>query len=206
VHLSTYGLTFERGTSYWGRRLRGELAAADEELERAMYETAIDRLTQAGFEHYEVSNFARPEKRCRHNEAYWLGKAYYAAGAGAARYLNGVRSMNHRSTTTYIRRVLAGESPVAESECLAPRERALELLVFALRRLEGVDRTWFHQQAGIELDPLAGELIAEFTNRRLMDDTGPGVRLTRQGLLISDAVFGRILAQVARPLRGTQCA
>jgi oxygen-independent coproporphyrinogen-3 oxidase len=205
-HLSTYGLTFERGTSYWSRRLRGELAAADEELERAMYETAIDRLTQAGFEHYEVSNFARPGKRCRHNEAYWLGQAYYAAGPGAARYLNGVRSMNHRSTTTYIRRVLAGESPVAESECLAPRQRALELLVFALRRLEGVDRTWFHQQAGIELDPLAGKAIAELVNRRLLIDTAARVQLTREGLLISDAVFGRILADVERPLRGTQCA
>jgi oxygen-independent coproporphyrinogen-3 oxidase len=169
------------------------LTPADEELERTMYETAIDRLTRAGFEHYEVSNFARPAKRCRHNEAYWLGQAYYAAGPGAARYLQGVRSMNHRSTTTYIRRVLGGHSAVAESERLSPVERALELLVFALRRLEGVNRAWFRREAGMELEPLAGHLITELASRRLMVDTGVAVRLTREGLLVSDAVFGRIL-------------
>ena len=71
-----------------------------------MYETAIDTLTAAGFEHYEVSNFARPGHRCRHNERYWLGEEYFAAGPGAARFVGGVRSTNHRSTTTYIDRVL----------------------------------------------------------------------------------------------------
>jgi oxygen-independent coproporphyrinogen-3 oxidase len=192
-HVSTYGLTFERGATFWGRRQRGELNAAEEELERAMYETAIDRLSPAGFEHYEVSNFARPDKRCRHNEAYWLGQSYYAAGPGAARYLNGVRSMNHRSTTTYIKRVLAGHSAVAESERLTPRDRALELLVFALRRLEGVNRAWFRRQTGIELDSLAGGLIDELVALRLMVDDTAAVRLTRDGLLVSDAVFSRIL-------------
>ena len=108
------------------------LQQADEELERAMYEAAIDTLTAAGFEHYEVSNLARPGHRCRHNERYWLGEEYFAAGPGAARYVAGVRSTNHRSTTTYIERVLRGDSPVAEEERLLPDDRARELLVFAL--------------------------------------------------------------------------
>ena len=131
-HISSYGLTFERGTAFWSRRLRGELAGADEELERDMYAAVIDRLTAAGFEHYEVSNFARPGRRSRHNQAYWSGDGYYAAGPGAARYVDGVRETNHRSTTTYLRRVLAGESPVAERERLDPEARARELLVFSL--------------------------------------------------------------------------
>ena len=86
-HVSTYGLTFERGTDYWSRRERGELAEVDEELEREMYALAIDRLTAAGFEHYEVSNFARPGHRSRHNQVYWSGDGYFAAGPGAARYV-----------------------------------------------------------------------------------------------------------------------
>jgi oxygen-independent coproporphyrinogen III oxidase len=98
-HVSTYGLTFERGARFWNRLQQGQIRSLTEELERAMYETAIDRLTTAGFEHYEVSNFAQQGKRCRHNEAYWLGEEYYAAGPGAARHLNGIRSINHRSTT-----------------------------------------------------------------------------------------------------------
>src|SRR6185437_14610604 len=111
-HISTYGLTFERGTTFWGRLSRGELRQANEELERDMYLAAIDTLGAAGFEHYEVSNFAQPGKRCRHNEVYWAGEEYYAAGPGAARYLDGRREMNHRSTTAWLKRVLADESPV----------------------------------------------------------------------------------------------
>ena len=88
-----------------------------------MYALAIDRLTAAGFEHYEVSNFARPGCRSRHNQTYWSGDGYFAAGPGAARYVDGVRETNHRSTTTYLKRVLAGESPVAEREELSPEAR-----------------------------------------------------------------------------------
>ena len=101
-HVSTYGLTWERGTSFTRQRDAGRLAQLDEELERAMYAEAIDALTAAGLEHYEVSNFARPGRRSRHNEVYWAGNEYFAAGPGAARYVDGVRETNHRSTTTYL--------------------------------------------------------------------------------------------------------
>ena len=84
-HVSTYGLTFERGTAFWSRLMAGELGRLDEELERSMYAAAIDTLYAAGFEHYEVSNFAQPGHRCRHNEAYWAGDGYFAVGPGAAR-------------------------------------------------------------------------------------------------------------------------
>ena len=153
-HISTYGLTFERGTAFWTRRERGELAEVDEELQREMYALAIDRLTAAGYEHYEVSNFARPGRRSRHNQVYWSGDGYFAAGPGAARYVDGVRETNHRSTTTYLQRVLAGESPVAEREQLDAEARARELLVFGLRRIEGVARRDFAARTGFEIDEL----------------------------------------------------
>ena len=153
-HISTYGLTFEKGTPFWSRLARDELTAAVEELERDMYLASIDRLTQSGWEHYEVSNFARPGRRSRHNEAYWSGLGYFAAGPGAARYVNGVRETNHRSTTTYLKRVLAGQSAVADRECLNPPQRAREFLVFSLRRLEGVARDAFCESTGGSLDEL----------------------------------------------------
>jgi oxygen-independent coproporphyrinogen-3 oxidase len=109
-HVSTYGLTFERGTAFESRRLRGELIPIHEDRERIMYETAIDFLTSGGWEHYEVSNFARPGFRSRHNQVYWSGDPYWAAGPGAARFVGGIREVNHRSTSTYIKRVLAGQS------------------------------------------------------------------------------------------------
>jgi oxygen-independent coproporphyrinogen-3 oxidase len=188
-HLSTYGLTYERGTTFWGRRLRGELSPVEEESERAMYETAIDTLTAAGFEHYEVSNFARPGRRCRHNEVYWSGGRYYAVGPGAARFVGNVRSSNHRSTFTYIRRMLAGESPVAESETLSPEEQAREKLVLGLRKLEGVSQATFEQETGYSAHQLAGEAIARFVAGGLLQVVGDQLELTREGLMLSDSLW-----------------
>jgi oxygen-independent coproporphyrinogen-3 oxidase len=96
--------------------------------------------------------------------------------------------MNHRSTTTYIKRVLAGGSPVAESERLVPRQRALELLVFALRRTEGIARDWFRHQAGIELDAIAGDLVGELADRGLLCDEGSRIYLRREGMLVCDSI------------------
>jgi oxygen-independent coproporphyrinogen-3 oxidase len=192
-HVSTYGLTFEPGTQFANRLAAGELARVDEETERAMYAAAINTLTAAGLEHYEVSNFARTGHRCRHNEVYWSGEGYFAVGPGAARYVDGRRETNHRSTTTWLKRVLAGQSPVAESETLAPGDRARELLVFALRRLEGVDRRQFAQRTGFEIDDLVGEPLARFVAWGLLEDDGHRVKLSREGLFVSDSIWPHFL-------------
>jgi oxygen-independent coproporphyrinogen-3 oxidase len=192
-HISTYGLTFERGTSFWGRLNRGELASAEEETEGQMYELAIDLLSAAGYEHYEVSNFARPGHRCRHNEAYWTGLPYFAAGPGAARYVAGRREMNHRSTTTYIQRVLAGQSPVAESEELSPEDHARERLVFALRRLQGISLSEFEKETGYSVESLVKLPLQKFLAQGLFTQSGDSLRLTRRGLFVSDALWPAFL-------------
>ena len=192
-HVSTYGLTLEKGTAFWSRAARGELAGVGEETERQMYLAAIDRLVAAGYEHYEVSNFARPAYRCRHNETYWLGGQYFAAGPGAARFISGRRETNHRSTTTYIRRVLAGQSPVAESEQLGGEDAARERLVFALRRLEGVDLAEFARVTGYSAEELVGKELRRFVELGLLESGGGRLKLTRAGLLVSDAIWPRFL-------------
>lgn len=188
-HISTYGLTFERGTQFWSRLQRGLLASVPEELEREMYLLAIDQLSAAGYEHYEISNFAQPGRRSRHNETYWQGQEYFAAGPGAARYAGGIRQTNHRSTTTYLRRVLAGWSPVAEEEQLTPESRARESLVFGLRKLAGVNRQEFAQHTGFTVDELAAEPLGKYVALGLLADDGEGIRLTREGLLVSDGLW-----------------
>jgi oxygen-independent coproporphyrinogen-3 oxidase len=192
-HISTYGLTFERGAAFWGRKLRGELAELDEGLQRDMYGLAIDRLAAAGYEQYEVSNFAQPGCRSRHNQVYWSGDGYFAYGPGAARYIDGVRETNHRSTTTYLRRVLAGESPVAEREQLSPEARARELLVFGLRRIDGVSRCEFRVRTGFDCDELVAAPLRKFVELGLLADDGERVRLTREGLFVSDAIWPEML-------------
>lgn len=192
-HISTYGLTFEKGTAFWSRLSHGELHQTDEELERHMYELAIDTLTAVGYEHYEVSNFARPGHRCRHNETYWLGGQYFAAGPGASRFIAGRRETNHKSTTTYIQRVLSGQSPVAESEHLAPEDSARERLIFSLRRLEGLNPTDFATSTGFTIDELLGPTLTTFLDRGLLSRTPTNLRLTRPGLLVSDAIWPHFL-------------
>ena len=193
-HISTYGLTFERGTTFWGRLSRGELSQADEELERTMYAEGIDLLTAAGFEHYEVSNFARPSHRCRHNQVYWDAAPYYAAGPGAARYVNGCRQVNHRSTTTWMKRVLAGQSPVAESETLPPEDRAREALVLGLRRIEGVALDAFAQRFGYSAEALFGaETLQALVDQGLLACADGRLRLTREGLFVSDSIWSLVL-------------
>ena len=188
-HLSTYGLTIERGSSFHGRWRRGQLCQPDEETEAAMYELAIDALGAAGFEHYEVSNFARPGCRSRHNEAYWLGREYLAAGPGAARFVGGCREVNHRSTFTWMARLLAGQSPIAERECLEAEDRAREALVLGLRRLEGINRQAFTRQTGYDPHQLGGEALIRHVQCGLLIDDGARLRLTRRGLLVSDSLW-----------------
>lgn len=192
-HLSTYGLTWEKGTRFWAWRQRGRLVPVEEETERAMYEYAIDRLTAGGFEHYEVSNFARPGHRCRHNEVYWRREPFFGVGPGAARLIGGRREVNHRSTTTYLRRVLAGRSPVQEAEHLGPEDAAREQLVLALRRLEGVDLADFQATSGFTVAELGGPALERMVQQGLLELAAGRLRLTRRGLLVSDALWPAFL-------------
>ena len=192
-HISTYGLTYEKGTPLWKQRRRGNVLPVAEDDELAMYEHAIDRLTAAGFEHYEVSNFARPGFRCRHNERYWANEAYYGFGVGAARYVGGVRELNTRDTRLYIRKVLSGESPTFQSEQLGPRDRAFETVGTQLRRAGGIDRVRFREQTGHDLDDLTGERLTALIANGLLADDGHSVRLTRRGLFVADAVIEELM-------------
>lgn len=197
-HLSTYGLTYEEGTRLWKRRQRGEVHPLPEDIEAAMYEWAIDQLTGVGFEHYEVSNFARPGYRCRHNETYWANEAYYGFGVGAVRYVYGWREGNVRGTREYIRRQLADEGVTAWREQLPPWERACETLAVQLRRREGVQRHRFREQTGFELDELLGPAGTEVVEENLLEDDGTSLRLSRRGLLLADAVIARLWAASLR--------
>lgn len=193
AHVSTYGLTFEKGTEFWNRLAKGEISQQPEELERDMYVAAIEQLSSAGYEHYEISNFAKPREQSRHNHAYWAGDGYFAAGPGAARYVDGVRETNHRSTVQYLKRVLNGESPVAERERLTDEQRAREILIFSLRRIDGVNRNAFSAQSGFSLDALAGDQITQCVDLGLLVDDGKSVRLSRNGLLVSDSLWPDLL-------------
>ncbi|MFM8273292.1 MAG: coproporphyrinogen-III oxidase family protein, partial [Gemmata sp.] len=194
-HVSTYGLTYEKGTPLWKQRHRGRVAALPEDDELEMYEHAMDRLGAAGFEHYEISNFARPGFRCRHNERYWANEAYYGFGVGAARYVGGARELNVRDTKLYIRKALGGEPVAFQREALAPRPRAFETLATQFRRAEGARREAFRVQTGFALDELAPRALALLRDNAIVTDDGSSVRLTRRGKCVADAAVAEVLKE-----------
>jgi oxygen-independent coproporphyrinogen-3 oxidase len=192
-HVSVYCLTWEKGTAFESQRRRGLLAPVGDALERAMFELAIDRLAGAGYEHYEVSNFARPGHRCRHNEAYWDCRPWEAFGPSAARFDGRTRTTNHRSPTTWMTRVLAGTDPAGDVDAMTAEEAARERIVVGLRRRDGIDRAAFHSASGFELDALAAGPIARWRAQGLATDDGRRVWLTRAGLVVSDGLWADVL-------------
>ncbi len=190
THVSTYGLTYEKGTRFWARRQKGELVASAENLETEMYALSMETWTAAGFEQYEISSFARPGFRCRHNQIYWQGQGYWACGPGAARYVNGRRESNHRSVTTWIQRLKQGLSPVSDSDELTPEDRARELIVLGLRRCDGIDAAEFQRQTGYELRSLEPQAWQRHLATGFLEETAAGaIRLTQAGRFVADSVI-----------------
>ncbi len=200
-HLSTYGLTIERGSAFYGRSLRNELDESTDDVQLKMYEHAIETLTSYGWEHYEVSSFALPGQRCRHNEAYWLGAPWWAFGPGAASFEHASdeqtfqRRVNHRSTTTYLRKLTGGGDAVAESGQLSREEVLRERLVFGLRRLEGVNLTALSKWWGSPVGELFEPYLSRYIDRGWLQQKDDQVSLTRAGLVISDGLWPDLLTR-----------
>ena len=134
-HISTYGLMYEEGTALTKMRDRGEIQETDEETENAMYDYLCERLKEAGFVHYEVSNFALPGYEAKHNSSYWDGTPYVGVGAGAHSYIRNIRSWNPNELDAYIRGIENG-ALVREQEILTDTDRYNEHIM--LRTNKGI--------------------------------------------------------------------
>ena len=136
-HISSYGLMYEEGTAMTKRLEEGEIEAVDEDTENAMYDTLCQRLKEAGFVHYEVSNFALPGFEAQHNSSYWDGTPYVGIGAGAHSYLPPARSWNPSDLNAYIQGIEGG-SLVRESETLSEKDMYNERIMLGLRTSKGI--------------------------------------------------------------------
>lgn len=194
-HVSTYELTYEKGTQFWNRLNRGQLSQADEELRSEMYCYTINRLSNAGLEQYEVSSFAKPRHRCRHNLVYWSGNPYFAFGPGAAKYVDSIRQTNHHSTMRYMNLIEQQRSPVSESEQLAPLDSAKEHLAIGLRMIDGVDDKQFKSSTGFSVEEILGPLAEQLQENEMLIRTNGFWRLTAKGILICDWISGEIIGQ-----------
>lgn len=190
-HISAYCLMIEEGTElyrrYGDKRVR-EYDDSKEETERKMYELLIDKLTAAGYEHYEISNFARPSFRSRHNSSYWTGVPYIGLGAAAHSFDGHLRSWNVSDIRQYIAAVNRDER-LNEEEVLSATDFYNERVMLGLRTCEGVDlsalsddeRNYCIQEA----QPFLSDDILLLTDNRLV--------LTRKGLFVSDYVISSLM-------------
>lgn len=187
-HISLYELSIEQGTHFAQLRAEGSLQMLDEDTQLAMYELAITKLTEAGYEHYEVSNFARPGFRSRHNEVYWLNHPYYGFGAGATSYIDGVRARKVAAPRDYIGAIESGLDAVELSESLDDRARLGETIVQGLRMLDGVEIDRIRRETG--LDPLVeyAAQIEKLMYRGLIQQVDGHLRVTYTGLLLLNDV------------------
>ena len=187
-HISAYSLMYEEGTPLYRLLEQEKIREIDEETSRRMYETLIDLLTGAGYEHYEISNFARPGFRSRHNSSYWHEVPYIGIGAAAHSYNRKQRSWNIENIQTYIRSICEGILP-SESEQLDITTRYNDLITTALRTSDGIDLMKMEQEFGKELADRLLQEAQPHISRRLMKIKDGRLSLTREGLYISDDVM-----------------
>jgi oxygen-independent coproporphyrinogen-3 oxidase len=178
-HISAYNLTYEEDTEYFRRFTLGELSQ-DNDADAALFELTAETLENAGYEPYEISNFARPGRECAHNLAYWSGADYLGLGPSAFSTVGERRWANVRDTAGYIARIEAREDAADFQEEVPPATRRAERIAFGLRTNRGVPaamlRAWPAE-------------VAEFSELGLLQTTGEGiVLLTRQGRLLADTV------------------
>ena len=186
-HRSCYALKVEEGTPLWGYREFANLP--DDDTQADMYLAAVDALRIAGFEQYEISNFARPGRLCRHNMKYWTGGEYLGFGPSAASDFAGKRFTAKRDLEGYIEGVLKHGEILSECETIPLRERAGEYLMLRLRTANGIEETEYTKQFLLPFLPLE-KILQRCAKAELAEKTPDGRwRLTPQGFFVSNAVI-----------------
>lgn len=186
-HISAYELTPEKNTRLRELMVKGELSMPDDERILCMHNFAIGFLERAGFEHYEISNFALPGFRCRHNLNYWDRGEYIGAGAGAHSFVNGRRSRNAGDLKEYAAMTESGVLPETEHADVTLQEAMREYLFLGLRKTDGISLTKA-RSLGLDLRNSCGELI----NEGFFEVAGDSFRMTRKGLALSNSVLVRM--------------
>jgi oxygen-independent coproporphyrinogen-3 oxidase len=193
-HVSLYALMVEDGTPLATLVAKGRWTVPDADQVADMYEAALPVLERAGYLHYELSNWARPGHRSRHNLVYWRNEAYLGCGAGAHSYVGGRRFWNVRPIERYIRLIATGAGAVEGEERLDPETQAGETAMLALRlRQEGIDFRRFRQRFGFDPRVRWAAQLAELARAGVLTMDEERAVLTDAGLLVSNEAALRFL-------------
>ena len=181
-HLSCYSLIIEQGTPFYDMKLN----LPDDETDRAIYEFTVNHLTNNGYKHYEISNFALPNKECRHNIKYWQRENYLGFGTGAASLYGNMRCQNSSDIQIYI------DSNVKSAEMLSRHDIINEHIFLRLRMIEGIDLAEFKSTFGFDFLQRYSEIISKYEKSGLISvDTH--CRLTLDGISVSNTIMSDFL-------------
>lgn len=192
-HISCYSLIIEEGTPFGELYAQNALQLPGEEAELAMFRYAIDALGKAGYEHYEISNWARPGYASQHNRIYWLNGEWLGLGPGAHSQWRGERFANERLPQVYAQRLQAGELPVAWRETVDTATAEEDTVILGLRLRDGVNADAFARRFGRTLEDAFGREIRHLLELGLIEWHGPHLRLTDRGLPVANQAFQAFL-------------
>lgn len=189
-HLSFYLLEVHEGTPLADHIRQGRQPEPDDDLAAEMYEVMLERSTQAGYVHYEISNLCRPGFESRHNTKYWTADAYYGFGCSAHSYDGSLRRWaNERDVKRFAELIEADESPVVDTWNLSENERLAETVFLGLRLMRGINLSEYQKRFGVDLTASYSHEMERLTSAGLIELDGNVLRLTRKGSLLSNDVF-----------------
>ncbi|WP_026689185.1 radical SAM family heme chaperone HemW [Alteribacter aurantiacus] len=194
-HVSAYSLKVEAKTVFYQLAQKGKLPLPSEDAEADMYERLIERLTEAGFSMYEISNFAKPGMESTHNLTYWENEQYYGIGAGAHGYVGGVRTRNHGPLPKYMKAIEDGNLPYLEEHPVPVREQMEEEMFMGLRKRAGVSMVAFEEKYGRSMSEVFGKTVETLQEREWVMIEDGRIKLTERGRFLGNEVFEQFLLQ-----------
>ena len=192
-HISAYNLVMEESTPFYDWWKAGELVLPPEDAEADMFQYTIETLTSHGYTHYEICNFARPNREVKHNLVYWNNQEYVGLGVGACGQVDGVRYTNIRGIPLYIEALRQHKKPIADSERLTEYAEKAETLMLALRKREGICLADYERRFGEKIDAVFRESIKKWTDLELLKLTDTHLCFTQRGFFLANEVFVELM-------------
>jgi oxygen-independent coproporphyrinogen-3 oxidase len=192
-HFSLYSLIVEEGTPFYKWVEEKRIVPGDEDLCADMYEYADEHLRVAGYQNYEISNWALPGHQSKHNLTYWQNLPYIGMGAGAYSFFDGKRFSNEREPREYIKQLKARTLPIVESETVSLEQAMAETSFLALRTAQGLHLPTFEQRFSLPFARFVGDRLQLVEEAGLLEHENGWLRLSKKGRLLGNEVFLRLL-------------
>ena len=188
-HLSCYSLIIEEGTPFYNLFEKDILKLPSEEDERKMNLKTLEILKKNGYIQYEISNYAKPGKECRHNLVYWDVKPYIGCGSSAHSYINEIRYSNENNISYYIEKMNKKGNAIIYKEKNNIKDNMEEFMFLGLRKINGINKNTFKERFNSDIYEVYGKIINKYVKLGLMSDEENSIYLTKRGIEVSNSIM-----------------